>query len=171
MKFSYETAFLCFPDRLGLVLVCALSNTQQRNRYLHTSMKEIGTYLRKHIAAYPSNDVLCTFDLDNTLLTIDSPFVQYRCKYRSVWEKLRKHHPDITTAMLYRALAPHVRLTKSDVLPLLQSLKIKTIAFTASGTGVHAGGRSMELYCYEELKGKGITFENAFPFKQLLLEE
>ena len=137
-----------------------------------TSMKEVGTYLHKYIAVYPLNRTLCVFDLDNTLLTIDSPLVWYRCKYRSAYKKLRRRYPDVTTAMLYRALAPYVRLTDPDVLPLLQSLQTNAIGFTASGTGMYADQTTMERYRYEELKAKGITFEKTFSdHKQLTLKE
>ncbi len=135
------------------------------------SMKDIGTYLQEQIAAYLPHEVLCAFDLDNTLLRIDSPLVYQRKRYRSVYEKLRASYPKVTTAMLYRTLAPHVRLTEPDVLPLLQSLKCEKIGFTACETGVFNDGITVEQYRYEELKAKGITFENIFHEQSFTLND
>ena len=126
------------------------------------SVEEIDKYLTDKIAEYNSDDVLCVFDVDDTLITLDHSLVQYLDKYGAVYKKLLKKYHRVTDMDLRRCLPTYVKSTELGTSEWLKSLPYKKIALTASPTGKCADGTLMTEYRYQELKERGITFETTF---------
>lgn len=126
-----------------------------------SSVEEIEECLKRNIDKnYENrNDILYTFDVDDTLIKLNHPLVQYLDRYGTLYKGLLEKYHRITEMDLRRYLAPYVELTELGSSEWLTSLKGKKIALTASPTGECADGTLMTKCRYQELKDKGITFE------------
>ena len=126
-----------------------------------SSVREIEECLKQKIDKNYKNrdDILYTFDVDDTLIKLNHPLLPYLKEYNESYEKLLRDYPGITEMDLRRYLAPYVELTELGSSEWLKSLTGKKIALTASPTGECADGMSMMECRYQELKDKGITFE------------
>lgn len=137
----------------------------QAATYTAHNMKEVSHWIQKETAGYRSEDVLCCFDIDDTLIWLDYPPLSFASlqKHKKIFQSLQKRYPQVTKSVLYINLKSHVRMTDPDFLSIRPFLPPQTIAFTASGTG-KCLGQYMTTLRYKELKRFGISFENAFPF-------
>ena len=133
-----------------------------------SSVKEISKCLKQNIGeGYKNrNDILYTFDVDDTLIKLDHPLVPYLKEYNALYKELLEKYHRITEMDLRRYLAPYVKLTELGASKWQKSLTGKKIALTASQTGKCADGTLMTEYRYQELKERGITFEATFNTKE-----
>lgn len=136
------------------------------NSYLDT----IGIWIKQKTAGYPPEDVLCCFDIDDTLIQLDYPPLSSESfqKHKKIFQSLQKHYcPHVTESILYFMLraqvSSHIHLTDPNFLSYRHYFPPQTIAFTASGTETCLGQAITDLR-YQELKRFGISFEQAFPF-------
>ena len=138
-----------------------------------SSVKEIDKCLKQNIGeGYENrNDILYTFDVDDTLIKLNHPLVQYLDRYGTLYKGLLEKYHRITEMDLRRCLAPYVELTELGASEWLKSLKGKKIALTASPTGKCADGTLMTKYRYQELKERDITFEETFNTQSVVLNE
>ena len=134
-------------------------------------MRDVGSYIAAQTAPYKTEDVLCLFDLDMTLTQPDHPaaYIPNLKKHLDIYRSIQSRYPKLDTCLTFcfNFLLPQ-RLTDSDILSVLASLKMKTIAFTATVTGDFLGTR-MEVKRYEDLKRLGLCFEHAFPQSEVIL--
>ena len=134
-------------------------------------MRDVGAYIATQTASYKTEDVLCLFDLDMTLTQPDHPaaYIPNLKKHLDIYRSIQARYPKLDTCLTFcfNFLLPQ-RLTDSDIPSVLASLKMKTIAFTATVTGDFLGTR-MEVRRYEDLKQLGLSFERAFPQSEVIL--
>lgn len=134
-------------------------------------IRDVGAYIAAQTASYKTEDVLCLFDLDMTLTQPDHPaaYMPNLKKHLDIYRSIQARYPKLDTCLTFcfNFLLPQ-RLTDSDIPSVLASLKMKTIAFTATVTGDFLGTR-MEVRRYEDLKQLGLSFERAFPQSEVIL--
>ena len=126
-----------------------------------SSVGEIKECLKQNIGEDYENldDILYTFDVDDTLIKLNHPLLPYLKKYNDPYKDLLRKYSRITEMDLRRYLASYVERTELGASEWLKSLTGKKIALTASPTGECADGTLMTKCRYQELKDKGITFE------------
>lgn len=141
--------------------------------FICSSVQEIDKCLKQNIGeGYENrNDILYAFDVDDTLIKLNHPLVQYLNRYGTPYKGLLEKYHRITEMDLRRCLAPYVELTELGASEWLKSLKGKKIALTASQTGECADGTLMTEYRYQELRERGITFEATFNINSVVLNE
>ncbi len=134
-------------------------------------MRDVGAYIEAQTASYKSEDILCLFDVDMTLTQPAHPaaYVPNLKEHLAIYRAIQARYPKLDTCLTFcfNFLLPQ-RLTDNDILSVLASLKMRTIAFTATVTGDFLGTR-MEVRRYEDLKRLGLSFENAFPQSKIIL--
>ena len=138
-------------------------------------MSEVSAYLQKKICQYKKEDVLLAIDIDLTILQPDHPalYVPNARKYLRVYRKIEKEYPklDVTIPFMYSFLVPQ-HLVDEGIYSLLKQFEgIKKIAFTATLTGKFFGEHRFEPLRFEQLKEKGLCFEDSFLEQDFILEE
>ena len=164
---SKTISFLCVRGIFRAIFCCALvfysmSDIRGENfRYICSSVGEIKECLKQNIGEDYKNrdDILYTFDVDDTLIKLNHPLLPYLKEYNEPYEDLLRKYSRITEMDLRRYLASYVERTELGASEWLKSLTGKKIALTASPTGECADGMSMMECRYQELREKGITFE------------
>ena len=134
-------------------------------------MRDVGAHIKRQTAPYDPEDVLCLFDVDMTLTQPDHPaaYVPNLRTHLHLYRAIQARYPNLDTCLTFcfNFLLPQ-RLTDADIPSVLALLRMRTIAFTATVTGDFLGKR-MEIRRYEDLKQEGISFENAFPQSEIVL--
>ena len=95
-----------------------------------SSVEEIEECLKQKIDKNYENrdDILYTFDVDDTLIKLNHPLVQYLDRYGTLYKGLLEKYHRITEMDLRRYLAPYVKLTELGDSKWLKSLTGKKIA-------------------------------------------
>ena len=138
--------------------------------YTAHNMKEVSRWIQQETADYRPEDILCCFDIDDTLIQLDYPPLSSDSfqKHKKIFQSLQKRYcPHITESVLYFMLraqvSSHVHLADPNFLSYCHYFPPQTIAFTASGTE-KCLRQAITTLRYQELKRFGISFEQAFPF-------
>ncbi len=161
---------------IGALILCAARGGWQFWKYNQSVTYAVSTmdmalyWIQQETADYRPEDILCCFDIDDTLIQLDYPPLSSDSfqKHKKIFQSLQKRYcPHITESVLYFMLraqvSSHVHLTDPNLLYFLSYFPPQTIAFTASGTETCLGQAITDLR-YQELKRVGISFEKAFPF-------
>ena len=138
-------------------------------------MSDVGGYLQKKICRYNKEDILIAIDIDLTILQTDHPalYVPNVRKHIRSYRKIEKQYPDldVTIPFMYSLLEPQ-QLVDEGIYSLVKQFEgIKKIAFTATLTGRFFDEKPLEHLRYEQLKEKGLSFEDSFSEKEFILEE
>ena len=139
------------------------------------SMDVAKTYVEEIVDGYKSEDVLCLFDIDLTLLEPSNPAVQYVniVKHKEIWFDLKKRYACFSPAMCGAvALVDKHEILDQDVFKLLHFLnerKIRNLGFTAT-LNVKIEGKDLREIRYQQLKENNISFEQHFPQQEVILD-
>lgn len=142
-------------------------------RYRH--MSDVGKYILKKIKNYNSEDVLCAFDIDFTLIQSEHPacYIPNVKKHLKIYHDIERQYPklDPSVAFFYYFLEPQ-HLVDTGIYSVLEQLRdVPQIAFTATPTGSFENIKRLEVLRYQQLLEKQLQFKCNTQEEDFVLEE
>ena len=139
------------------------------------SMSEVKTYIGEIISAYNNEDVLCFFDIDETILEPVTLAAQLHniLKHKDIFLELKLKYsgfyPTVHGTCLL--LDDHKVLDNDvfDVFNLLNDKKIQNLAFTATPNMI-LDGQNLKEVRFKQLEENNVNFENNFSEKEFIFD-
>lgn len=144
-----------------------------------TEIKNISdaqNYISTILKRYQPEDVLCLFDIDQTLLKPCHPACQKKNieKYKDVLFNLKLKYSCFypTIQGNFMLIGEHEIIDENifSLLNFLETSQIKTLAFTAN-TNIRINGKDLREERFQQLQRNGICFEKNFPEKEVIFDE
>ncbi len=134
-------------------------------RNIH-KMIDCYNFINDNITEFKSSEVLCAFDIDNTITVIECKYSYWPniCKWRAEFDNIKNKYSDVDSNMVFTNLLFEYpqRVIDNDVYKLTDDLECRKIMITASLTGSYKNIDALEEYRYNVLANFNITFENEF---------
>ena len=135
-------------------------------------MDAVADFLEKEISCKPK-DVLCCFDIDDTIVVIDHPAalsINYK-KYKSHFDIMKSKFPDFELACLPLICENKTILFDDTFCESFNKMPYRKIALTAAMTGEFDTIKRIEVFRYERLKEHNIIFDDPlFADKDIILD-
>lgn len=139
------------------------------------SMADAKTYIEEIVEAYNPEEILCLFDIDQTILEPSHPVGQVPniIKYRETFLRLKLKYACFTPSVHgYCVLLEDHKILDNNIFDLLNFLntkKIKNLAFTAT-PNISIEGKDLKEIRLQQLLENNINFKNVFPEQEIIFD-
>ncbi|MDR2401880.1 MAG: DUF2608 domain-containing protein [Cytophagales bacterium] len=138
-------------------------------------MAEAKTYIEEIVEAYQPEEILCLFDIDQTIFAPTHPAAQVpnRIKHEGTFFKLMLNYAGFTPAVYgYWVVMDEQQVFDKNIFNLLNFLnerKIKNFAFTAT-PNISIEGKDLREVRIQQLLENNINFEKNFPRQEIIFD-
>ena len=124
-------------------------------------------FIKENTKEYDNpDDILIILDIDNTITYTDCPGVFWPNirKYYDIYKEIQYKNADIDINLGYLEiiLTSKVEVFDKDIYKIIDDLKYKKLALTATITGSYLNCNNIQEFRYNQLKNNNISFENYF---------
>ena len=133
---------------------------------------DISKFIQENTSSFNNNEVLCVFDIDNTITMLECEYSYWpnMCKYRNELNDILNKYSDIDLNFVYLNILINypTKIYDRDIILFINELKFKKIMLTASVTGPYKNIDLIEKLRFDIIKNLGVSFENEFKSKEYL---
>ena len=119
-------------------------------------------FLRNNISEFSPNEILCAFDIDNTITIVECKYSYWPniCKWKNELEIIKSKYKEVDSNIVYTnlLLEHQIRVFDNDIYNLFENFDCKKIMLTASLTGEFEKIKLLEEYRYNTLANFKISF-------------
>ena len=133
---------------------------------------EISKFIQENTSSFNNDEVLCVFDIDNTITMLECEYAYWPniCKYKNELNDIFNKYTDIDLNFVYMNILINypTKIHDKDILNFINEIKFKKIMLTASATGPYKDIDLIEKVRFNILKNLGVSFENEFNLNEYI---